>query len=579
MIRRVTLQRAAVALFGAAAILFAAPFFARATATELTRIPASALSDPADALLEEGQRMEASRQWAAALSHYERALRDHPNHADLLQRYDLAKLHYSLGKRYADKSFRAASWNLDAAAAAALYSSVLTKIKSHYVASPPWRHLVVRGTAALDIALADASFRETHLAGRDPAVVDRFRSQVYQIVQRRQVRSQYDAEAAAQDVARHAHQRLGLAPTAVVLEYAAAAAGGLDSYSALLTADQLRDVYSQIEGNFVGLGVELKAEDGGLLIMDVISGSPAERFGVLAGDRIVNVDGRATTELTTDQAASLLAGKEGTVAQLTVITPGEEPRRLNVRREHIEVPSIEDAKIVDAERNVAYLRLPTFQKSTAQELDTALWDLHRQGMRILILDLRGNPGGLLTASVEVADMFLQSGHIVFTRGRNPSEEFNYTAKRVGTWRVPLIVLIDEDSASASEILAGAIRDHSRGVVIGERSFGKGSVQGIFPLATAGMGLRLTTAKFLSPSGREISKVGIQPHIVPRHAAKATPGATQPLEDQHDPILDAAIQRARRPLSIGPQNAAAEKAAAHRSNFQPRANQATGWRPR
>ena len=189
---------------------------------------------------------------------------------------------------------------------------------------------------------------------------------------------------------------------------------------------------------------------------------------------------------------------------------------LTVRREHVEVPSLEDVKIVDADFGVAYIRIPTFQKTTSRDLEAALWDLHGKGMRSLVLDLRGNPGGLLTAAVEVADKFLQNGGIVSTRGRSPQEDFNYQAHYGGTWRVPLVVLIDGDSASASEIFAGAIQDNSRGDIVGERSYGKGSVQGIFPLGYGGAGVRLTTALFYSPNGQKISHHGVTPqHRGPR----------------------------------------------------------------
>jgi carboxyl-terminal processing protease len=166
---------------------------------------------------------------------------------------------------------------------------------------------------------------------------------------------------------------------------------------------------------------------------------------------------------------------------------------------------------------VAYVKIPAFQKTTAADLEQALWELHRKGMRSLIIDLRGNPGGLLTASVEVADKFIADGPIVSTRGRSEQENFSYRAHRPGTWRVPLVVLIDGDSASASEIFAGAIKDSGRGKVVGMRSYGKGSVQGIFPLGKSGAGARLTTAKFYSPLGHPISNVGITPDIDARRA--------------------------------------------------------------
>ena len=208
-----------------------------------------------------------------------------------------------------------------------------------------------------------------------------------------------------------------------------------------------------------------------------------------------------------------------------------------MRREHVEVPSVDDVKIVDRDFGVGYLKLTCFQKTTSRDLDAALWKLHREGMKSLIIDLRGNPGGLLTSSVEVADKFVDDGVIVSTRGRSALEDYNYTAHKAGTWHMPLVVLIDGDSASASEIFAGAIHDHRRGNLVGQRSYGKGSVQGIFPLSLAGSGVRLTTAKFYSPSGQPISHVGVTPDIVVQKTAKPVDGQDLRLSaDGGDPVL-------------------------------------------
>ncbi len=245
---------------------------------------------------------------------------------------------------------------------------------------------------------------------------------------------------------------------------------------------------------------------------------------------------------------SLLQGQEGSTVEVVTVSPSDLIRRLRVRREHVEVPSVDDVKIVDAELGVGYLKLTCFQKTTSRDLDAALWKLHRQGMRSLIMDLRGNPGGLLTSSVEVADKFVEDGIIVSTRGRSPLEDFNYTAKKAGTWRVPLVVLIDGESASASEIFAGAIRDHHRGQLVGQRSYGKGSVQGIFPLALANSGVRLTTAKFYSPNGNPISHVGVQPDILVQQVAKPAPGAANPLVSAEDSVLSAGVQAARNQMA-------------------------------
>ena len=317
----------------------------------------------------------------------------------------------------------------------------------------------------------------------------------------------------------------------------------LDAYSTFLTADQLDDVYSQIEGNFVGLGIELKADDGSLLIANVIPKGPAERAGIKAGDRIVAVDGQSTRDITTDRAADMLKGEQGTFVQVKLVAPDSSSRVVAVRRERVEVPSVEDVKMVDRQNGVAYFRISSFQKTTSHDVDTALWRLHRDGMRSLIVDVRGNPGGLLTEAVEVADRFVEDGTIVSTMGRSARENYDYKAHRVGTWRVPLVVLIDGDSASASEIFAGAIRDHHRGTVVGIRSYGKGSVQGIFPLRVVKGGVRLTTAKFYAPNGQAISDRGVQPNVTIHVTAKPVDGKLVESDDE-DPVLRAGVKAAR-----------------------------------
>jgi carboxyl-terminal processing protease len=224
-------------------------------------------------------------------------------------------------------------------------------------------------------------------------------------------------------------------------------------------------------------------------------------------------------------------------------------RRLRLVRRRVEVPSVEDVKIIDQENGIGFFKLTSFQKTTSRDVDAALWKLHEAGMRHLIMDLRGNPGGLLKAAVDVADKFVMDGLIVATRGRSPREDFDHRGTVAGTWRVPLVVLIDQDSASASEIFAGAIRDHRRGTVVGQKSYGKGSVQGIFPLATANVGVRLTTAKWYTPSGQAISGAGVAPDIAVQVVAKPLEGKKlhQPATED-DPIVKAGLQVARTQLT-------------------------------
>ena len=413
---------------------------------------------------------------------------------------------------------------------------------------PNWKELVDRGTAGFLVALGEPAFVAQNVPGRDQAGVDAFRRELPAMMAARMVRTRLDARDAVAAAAEFAQQQLEIPSTAVVFEYLCGATNSLDPYSAYLTPDQLNDVYAQIEGNFVGLGVELKAQNGGLVIVRVIAGSPAEEAGVRAGDRILVIDGQSTGPLSTDQAANLLQGADGSVVALTLAAPGQPSRELSVRRRRVEVPSVDQVDIVDLptcprSAGVGYLRLTCFQKTTARDLDVALWKLHREGMRSLVVDVRGNPGGLLVSAVEVVDRFVERGIIVSTRGRSSQEDFTYSAHEQGKWQMPLVVIIDQDSASAAEIFAGAIRDHRRGTIVGVKSFGKGSVQGIFPLEDSTAGVRLTTAKFYSPKGKPYSNVGVEPDIPPDVPVEPARVVAKPINGQLPAAADTMLNRA------------------------------------
>ena len=508
--------------------------------------PVSDYSAQISELLVDGRRLEVERRWGEALSHYEDAVRQFPDDRSIQLRFEHARMHYDLGRRYDDRSYQRLLDRLSLAEALDVYSEVLLKLQAHYVESPDWKELVERGTNMLEVALSEPAFLDRHVPRADgTTVVNEFRYELRRTLGPRVIQSRSEARNAVGSVAMLAQRRLGIQPHCIVLEYTCGATNSLDLYSTYLTPDQLTDVFSQIEGNFVGLGVELRAEEGTLLIVRVIPGSPAELSGIRAGDRITTVDGQSTEDLTTDQAANLLQGEVGTMAALSIVTPGLEPRDVSVRRQRVEVPSIDDVRLVDTGLGIGYLQLTCFQKTTCRDLDAALRNLHEQGMRSLIVDLRGNPGGLLVTAVEAADKFLEQGVIVSTRGRSVQEDFTYSANRGGTWRVPLVVMIDHDSASAAEIFAGAIGYHRRGTVVGTRSYGKGSVQSIFHLNSTNGGLRLTTSKFYSPSGRPYGHVGVEPDIVVQQTARPIDGSGElTLTAGEDPMLAAAMQAAQ-----------------------------------
>lgn len=541
--------------FGCLALLLAAALSLTAPANlaraQIKAPDAAAEESQIRQVFQAGEQFEVQRKWGDALTHYEQALKAHPNRRDLQQRLTLARIHYDVERRYNDHSFTAGLAELNEKSALDLYSEVLLKIHAHHVQAPNWQELLRRGTSHLDVALSEPGFASRHLSGVPADRIEAFRRELHKEFDRHAPQSRQEARDLVAVVVRQAGQQLGIAATPVVLEYTCGATAALDEYSGYLTGDQLDDVFSQIEGNFVGLGVELKSENGGLAIVNVIPGGPAEKGGIHAGDRIVEVDGKTTRDLSTDAACDLLKGEENTTVAVKLVAADGAERTVTLRRERVEVPSVEETKIIDRESSIGYLKLTSFQKTTTADLDAALWKLHREGMKSLIIDVRGNPGGLLTASVEAADKFIQSGVIVSTRGRSPREDFDYKAHGPGTWRVPLIVLIDGDSASASEIFAGAIHDHRRGTIVGQRSYGKGSVQGIFPLNLSKAGVRLTTAKFYSPSGQPISQRGVFPDVEVRTANKLPGPAGTPVKlggEQDDAALRAGLQVARKLLS-------------------------------
>ncbi len=391
-------------MLAALALLLAVPAAAQQQGTVIS------ISDPrggAADLLRGGQQLEQQRRWGEALAHYEEAIRQYPDDAALHQRFDVARLHYDLERRYADRSFCESVLRLSAERALELYGQVLLKIESHYVELPQWKDLVERGSSNLEVALGELVFANRNIPERDRAAVDAFRRELWSVVSSRPVRSRADARETVAIVARLAQERLEVAPAAVVLEYLCGATNALDPYSTYLTPDQLNEQYSQIDGNYVGLGVELKTEQGGLVILRVIPGSPAEEAGVLAKDRILAIDRQPTKDVTTDQAANLLQGVDGSTVTLTLAAPEQPARQVLVHRRRVEVPSVDQVSMVDPQYGVGYFRLTAFQKTTPRDLDAALWKLHREGMKSLVIDVRGNPGGELLAAVDVADRFIE----------------------------------------------------------------------------------------------------------------------------------------------------------------------------
>lgn len=494
-------------------------------------------------ILQQGQRLEDEGQWAEALSLYQTAIKEFPGSQQLQERRTSARIHYELQRRYSDASFLNSLRKTSGSTSLSAYAEVLLKIQSYYVDEPDWNQLAESGWKGLEIAIQSPDFRKVNLPNVSTSEVDNVVGRTRTAILNQPVRNRHDLYVLASSTAKLLHRSIGLPVPSAIYEFTGGTIAALDPYSAFMSSSQYNETMSQIEGNFVGLGVELRTHADHLEIVSVIPGGPASIGNIAKGDRIIAVDKHGVTQTGSEKAADLLRGVEGSYVAITVERDGMKTQSVRLQRRRVEIPSVDDVKIIDPQNGTAYVRLTNFQKTTARDFDAALWKLHRAGMRSLIVDVRGNPGGLLSASVEVADRFVGSGVIVSTRGRNPLEDYTHRAEVAKTWRMPLVVLIDENSASASEIFAAAIRDHQRGAIVGRPSYGKGSVQGIFPLNVSGGGVRLTTAKFYSPNGTPINQIGVKPDVNVQYVAKA--GADEDVELHLDNDIRIGIQVANR----------------------------------
>jgi carboxyl-terminal processing protease len=288
---------------------------------------------------------------------------------------------------------------------------------------------------------------------------------------------------------------------------------GLDPHSSYLDHEQFKELQVGTSGEFGGLGIEVGMEDGFVKVIAPIDDTPAQRAGVQAGDLIIRLDDTPVKGLTLNDAVKIMRGKPGTVLKLTVVREGvEKPLKINIKRAIIKVRSVKSKML---EGNFGYVRISQFQSKTAENMVDAIDKLKKESggaLKGMVLDLRNNPGGVLNGAVAVSDAFLKKGLIVYTEGRvNDSKlRFNATPDDILD-NAPIVVLVNQGSASASEIVSGALQDHHRAIIVGTQTFGKGSVQTILPLSN-GTAVKLTTARYYTPSGRSIQAEGIVPDI-------------------------------------------------------------------
>lgn len=286
----------------------------------------------------------------------------------------------------------------------------------------------------------------------------------------------------------------------------------LDPHSSYLDAQSFKYMNEQTKGKFGGLGIEVTMEQGVVKVVSPIDDTPASKAGLKPGDYIVNIDGENVMGMTLNDAVDKMRGKVGTKVKLNIRRLNEKPFDVTLKREEIKIQSVKNDIKAD---DVAYIRITSFSEDVDANVEKAVKKAQKElkgKLKGIVLDVRNNPGGLLDQAVGVSDLFLNQGEIVSTRSRNEEDTVRYSAKSGDiTDGLPIVVLINDGSASASEIVAGALQDHKRAVILGEKSFGKGSVQTVVPLGKYGA-MRLTTARYYTPSGRSIQAKGIEPDV-------------------------------------------------------------------
>ena len=472
--------------------------------------------DQALSYLKEGTGLLDANQWLEAKKIFEKALRSYPNDIRLQSAFSEARRRHEISIRYKDSSFATLASTASISTLSELFDDVFQNLEQFHVDHPGLAQLYKLGLAGVGDALQEEEFYTQNLIS--PLI----RSQACETFKTFQndgiyneIHSMADVKILVWDLARKLKQDANIPETATISEFLCSCVCSLDAYSSALTPMQVEDVFSIIDGRFIGIGVELKTERPTKIIR-VIPGSPAEDSGLREGDDLLVINGVSTQGLSSAKIGSLLQGEEGEEVSLLVRKPDGKTQKLLVSRRPIVVPSVEKIHVLETEGEIGYVKISCFQKNTTQELITAINVLYRQHISCLIIDLRQNPGGLLQEAINVSDLFLPGGIIVQTRGRNGYHSFK--AQSQNQFKIPLLLLVDSNSASAAEIFAGAMQENNRALVIGESSYGKGTVQAIVQLSSSAnqirpiAGLRITTEKFYSPKGRAYAGVGVTPDI-------------------------------------------------------------------
>ena len=449
---------------------------------------------------------------------------------------DAEKLQLRITSRYQDPKMLSVLHSTTMQQMSSLFLEVSQTIDVRHVSPTSYEVRTAAALEGLERALGNAEFLRVSGATGTDADLQKANETIRQMIESQPARSAQEALGVMQWAANTLNQQLGIRQETVALEFLNATLDSLDKYSSFLPnkvgnapSAQAHLSTASLEERIVGVGIEMKKHDQGALIMGTVAGGSAAEAGLKRGDVLVKINEQSLAGMGLNQIAELISGPSASTVDIQIDRAGKF-YGATLERRSVYVSSVAEAQMVNEAQKVGYVKLKQFSESSAEDLEKAMWTLYNNGMNSMVLDLRGNPGGLLTEAIQVSDLFLPSGVIVSTKGRNPADNTTETAKRAKTWNLPLVVLVDENSASASEIFAAAIQENGRGVVVGRHSYGKGTVQTHFPLTTVSGVLKLTTAKFYSPTGREMAGAGVTPdYLVP--AANEETAAT--LAADHD----------------------------------------------
>jgi len=464
----------------------------------------------------QAEHFERQGDWEKACQAYDAILQQDRNLAEIKNRYQNSLRRYRQVLRLRDASYRKEVLSLDHGQALRLFSMVSQTLLENSLEKKKITagQLFHKGLEELRCALSNPEFCQAHMPDAKPAEIKSFRTFLQKTWGSMRIANRQEAKKQVREVALAASAMLQLNPTTVVMEFTCGGCYAVDDYTSYLTPTQLRELFESLTGEPGGIGLTLAMKEGKLVVAEVQAFSPAAETILAKDDQIISLDKKASGQLTVDLAHEMLEGPVGSTVELVVHSQTMGVRTLTIRRRALFMPSVSYSMLSE---KVGYLRIACFQDTTLQELDLALIALGKEDMKALILDLRGNGGGIFEVAIDSARRFLLSGVIASTQSNDPKFNTIYQSRNPGALTLPLVVLIDGDTASAAEVLAGALKENKRGRLLGQTSFGKGCTQTVIklPAAPGGLptgGLRLTVARFFSPTGQPYNGRGVAPHL-------------------------------------------------------------------